>query len=155
MSEYVPTIDKLIALLRDSGLSQAQFVELCRVYGHKISTAKISVALSSGGFANHKVDQELRPLILKIEDLVERFAPLPVSFEDAARTKSIFELIDLGIDLGTRTNGSGSVTETSDNTTAKTSPNLHEGNSVDEDDGIISARQQHGFATDTGCRTSV
>lgn len=92
------TFEKLKALLRDD-LSASDFVNLCAAYQLDFSNATISRWLKMNQFPNHKVDTLLRPLVLKIEDFIERMMPTKPSFENAARIKDIFDLIEGGIDL--------------------------------------------------------
>jgi hypothetical protein len=112
MSEpYISTIDKIKTLLQETSLSASQLVAICEVFGIKISNAKLSRALADGSFTVHRFDEEIRPLILKLEDLVERFAPAPISFEDVEHIQRLFVLLDIGVDLGVGTRNTNSSTE--------------------------------------------
>ncbi len=82
-------------------LKSTQFAELCQLYGlTKVTTQWISRAIQKDKI-DSDIEEQVRNIVLRIEDLIERFAPLPVSFAHAEHIKSIFELIDLGLDIGT------------------------------------------------------
>lgn len=93
------TFGKLQTLLQESGLLPTQFVALCNAFGIEISNATLSRAVKAGRFNNHQTDEMLRPLVLKLEDLVQRAAPFQVSFEDAENMKLVLDIIDLGVDI--------------------------------------------------------
>jgi hypothetical protein len=99
MSKPWSTFDKFQLLRQEAGLTQIQFIALCNAYGIEISNATISRAIKVGKFSNHETSEMLRPLVLKLEDLVERAAPFKVSFEDADATKLVLDILDLGVDL--------------------------------------------------------
>lgn len=92
------TFEILQRLLQEN-LLPVQFTALANAYGIEISNATISRVIKNGQFNNHETDQMLRPLILKLDDLVQRAAPFKVSFEDAEATKLVLDVIDLGVDL--------------------------------------------------------
>ena len=103
------TMHKLQNLLQTTRLTATQFTAIINEFGIDMVPSTMSRALKAGKFTSHEVDQMLRPIVLKIEDLVERAAPFEISFESAETTKIILDLIDLGVDLGTGagvTNGS-------------------------------------------------
>ena len=93
------TFGKLQQLLQETDLIPNQFVSLCNLYGVEISNATLSRAIKAGKFNNHETDEMLRPLILKLEDLVQRAAPFRISFENAEDTKLILDVLDLGVDI--------------------------------------------------------
>jgi hypothetical protein len=99
MSAEWSTFGKLQKLLRETDLLPIQFVALCNVFGIQVSNALISRAIKAGQFNNHETDEMLRPLVLKLEDVVERAAPFTISFENAESTKLILDVIDLGVDI--------------------------------------------------------
>ena len=86
------TFTKLQNLLR-LNLSATQFVGLCQAYGFDgITNAWFSRTLKTGKL-NHDTDKLLRPLILRIEDLVERARPFPVSFQNSEHVKLLLDVI--------------------------------------------------------------
>ena len=99
MNKQWSTFGKLQQLLQETDLIPNQFVSLCNLYGVEISNATLSRAIKGGKFNNHETDEMLRPLILKLEDLVQRAAPFRISFENAEDTKLILDVLDLGVDI--------------------------------------------------------
>jgi hypothetical protein len=99
MKQEWSTFGKLRVLLQETGLLPTQFIALCGAYGIEISNATLSRAIKAGRFNNHETDEMLRPLILKLEDLVERAKPFPIALDDADHIKLLLDIIGRGADL--------------------------------------------------------
>ena len=99
MSKQWSTFGKLQTLLQETTLLPTQFVALCNAYEIEISNALISRAIKAGKFNNHETDEMLRPLVLKLEDLVERAWPFPVSFEDSEHVRFLLDAINTGVNF--------------------------------------------------------
>ncbi len=98
MSGSLSTITKLQNLLRpNSGaLKPMQFSELCRAYGLAgITTQWLSRTLKSNKL-NHDTDAALRPLVLVVEDLVQRALPFRLSFDDVECVKLLLDFLNDG-----------------------------------------------------------
>ena len=97
------TIGKLMFLHETAGLLPIQFTGICHAYGIDISNATISRAMKNANFTNHETSEMLRPLVLKLEDLVQRAKPFPISFADPEITKLVLDVINDGADLSVGT----------------------------------------------------
>jgi hypothetical protein len=96
------TFEILQRLLQEN-LLPVQFTALCNAYGIEISNATISRAIKNGHFNNHETSEMLRPLILKLDDLVERARPFPVAFENSEHIKTLLDSIEVGLALSANT----------------------------------------------------
>lgn len=90
------TIDKLAHLLRETDCDQSQFMKLVELYGLDVSQATISRALRDGKFLKHETGERLRPLIMRIEDLVSCAGVFEISFKDAGHIKLLLDLLNDG-----------------------------------------------------------
>jgi hypothetical protein len=82
MAGSYDTFTKLENLLRTTSLTPTKFSALCRWYEVKgMSDASLNRALQRKSFS-HEVDLAIRPIILEIEDLIERAKPFSISFDD-------------------------------------------------------------------------
>jgi len=76
-----------------------QLACLCQAYGLTgITTQWISRTLEKNKI-NNDTDKALRPILLRLEDLIERAAPFKISFEDVEVTKLVLNLIGFGVDV--------------------------------------------------------
>jgi hypothetical protein len=76
-----------------------QFAELCQAYGLTgITTQWLSRTLKANKL-NHDTDKALRPVVLGVEDLVERVKPFKIAFDNAEHVKLLIDVINLGVDL--------------------------------------------------------
>lgn len=90
---------KLQTLLRNSGLTGTTFTAICNAYGIEITQSTISRALKAEKFTSHELDQTLRPVVLGIEDLVQRALPFRVAFDDVQNVKFLMDLVKDGHQL--------------------------------------------------------
>ena len=136
--EYIQTIDKIKTLLRDDYLNASQLVGLFNEYGVKISNSKLSRSLTDGVFAVHGFDETVRPIVLAVEDLIHRAAPLRIDFSDPAHIRTILSLLDIGIDL--RVGAANRIDTTAAAITpAQNTAEPQERKSVDDDGGNSSS----------------
>jgi len=92
MSGALSTHSRLQRLLRQN-LSGIEFVNLCQQYGMTgITNQWLSRAMRKNDFA-HDTQVLLDPLVIRIEDLIARFHPAPLSFADAEHIKLLLDLI--------------------------------------------------------------
>jgi len=97
MSGTLNTFTKFDNLLRH--MSATELSTLFQIFGFDfVSTQWISRVSKAGKF-NLDVDQKLRPLVLRIEDLIERARPIPVSFENAENIRFLLDIIGVGVEL--------------------------------------------------------
>jgi len=92
------TITKLKNLLRPTSgaLKPIQFAELCQAYGLAgITTQWISRTLKANKL-NHDTDKALRPLVLVVEDLVQRALPFRLAFDDIECVKLLLDFLNDG-----------------------------------------------------------
>jgi hypothetical protein len=66
-----------------------------------ITTQWVSRTLQSGKMP-HDTAIAIRPLVLKIENLIQRAEPFPVSFENIELVQNLLDAIGEGVDLSTR-----------------------------------------------------
>jgi len=98
MSGSCSTITKVQNLLRPTSgaLKPIQFAELCQAYGLAgITTQWISRTLKSNKL-NHDTEKALRPLVLVVEDLVERALPFRLAFDDIESVKLLLDFLNDG-----------------------------------------------------------
>jgi hypothetical protein len=93
------TFGILSTLLRDTDLLPTQFVALCSAYGIEISNATLSRALKAGKFSSHEVSETLRPLVLGLENLVEKAALVRLAFDETEHIKLLLDLLNDGHEL--------------------------------------------------------
>jgi hypothetical protein len=97
------TFSKLETLLRTTNLTATRFSALCSLCDIKgVSDASLNRAIQRRDF-NNEVDLTVRSLVLRLEDLIARAEPFPISFVDPEHIKTLLDAIDLGIDLSTNT----------------------------------------------------
>jgi hypothetical protein len=97
------TIIKIENLLRQTNLNAARLSVLCSLYGLKgLSDSSIARSTQLKKLSN-SVDLQLRPLVLKIENLISRAEPFPISFVDPEHIKTLLDAVDLGVNLSTNT----------------------------------------------------
>ncbi len=110
MAGTFDTFTKFINLRDTTNLTNTRFTVLCGLYEIPgMSDASLNRALQRKSFSQD-VDLAVRPLILRIENLIESMKPLPVSFENVEVVKLFLDLrenlLDHGIDLQISTNNS-------------------------------------------------
>jgi hypothetical protein len=87
------------------------FAELCQAYGLTgITTQWISRTLKNNKL-NHDTDAALRPLVLLIEELVQRAKPYPISFDNIEHIKMLLDLFNDGYEFSTTVTGSQKETQ--------------------------------------------
>ncbi len=93
MAGALDTFTKFINLRDTTNLTNTRFAVLCTMYGIQgMSDASLNRALQRKSFSND-VDAAVRPLILRLEDMCQRFYPLKPSFEDLEATKLLLDLM--------------------------------------------------------------
>jgi len=108
MAAAFDTFIKFINLRDTTNLTNTRFAVLCGLYEIPgMSDASLNRALQRKSFSQD-VDLAVRPLILRIENLIDSMKPLPVSFENVEVVKLFLDLrknlLDHGIDLSLSTN---------------------------------------------------
>jgi hypothetical protein len=84
-------------------MSATECADLFQAFGFDFVTTQWISRVTKVGKFNNDVDQKLKPLILRVEDLIERARPFPVAFENSEHINTLLDAIDLGIDLSTNT----------------------------------------------------
>jgi hypothetical protein len=101
MSGSLSSFGRLQTLLHQTTMTPTQFVRLCQAFDIDcVTDASLSRAIKAGSF-KHDVELALRPVITRLEDLVDRCDPFPVAFDDTAGVKDALDYIEGGIDLRT------------------------------------------------------
>lgn len=101
MAGSLSTFGKFQTLLHETDLTATQFAALCAAYGIKMTDASLSRALKAGDF-KLDTDQMLRPLILRIEDLVRCAGLFKVSFADVENVKLLLDLLNDGHEVSVK-----------------------------------------------------
>ncbi|HEV3419526.1 MAG TPA: hypothetical protein VG075_04425 [Candidatus Acidoferrum sp.] len=91
------TYTKFQNLLRH--MTATELSNLFQIFGFDFVTTQWISRITKAGKLNLDVDQKLRALVLRIEDLIERGQPLPISFADNQHVKMLLDLIGHGVDL--------------------------------------------------------
>ena len=90
------TYELLDELFNATDLNGLRFTEICKLYELRgVSDAAMSRAMQRRAFSN-ETDERVRPLVLKLRNLVAKVHPLMVSFKDPAKVKSLLDAIDDG-----------------------------------------------------------
>jgi hypothetical protein len=80
-------------------MSATELSSLFQAFGFEfVSTQFISRVTKAGKF-NLDIDQKLNRLIVRVEDLIDRFKPAHLSFNDSGHVKLLLDILDLGVDL--------------------------------------------------------
>jgi hypothetical protein len=99
MGGALSTFSRFNNLLRTTSLTPTKFSALCRLYEIQgLSDASLNRAIQRKDF-NHEVDVAVEPLVSRIEDLIKRARPFPVSFDDVEVTKMVLDFIGFGFDV--------------------------------------------------------
>jgi|SRR5882762_4072660 len=99
MGGSLSTFSKLETLLRTTNLTPTRFSALCKLCNiGGMSDASLNRAIQRRNFSN-EVDLTVRELLLKLEDLIERAKPFPVSFENVESISFLLTVVEMGVEL--------------------------------------------------------
>src|SRR5260370_42473373 len=80
-------------------MRSTEISNLFQTFGFDFVTTQWISRVTKAGKFNLDVDQKLNPLILRVEDLLARAEPFPVSFEDIERARDLLDAISIGVNI--------------------------------------------------------